>query len=509
MTTKNLIKTTILVAGISIFGKLIGFVREAIIATYFGADNLTDAYFLARNMPALLFPAVCNSISTAFLSVYVNIKTKSGESEGNIFASKSLIVTLGLSAILSILAFVISPYIVPIFAPGFDVETTKLAIILTRITMAAFTLTMGQYMLTAILNSKKFFYGAQVSGVLNSVFIIVFILMMGKDGTVNLLTWATVGGLFVQVIMLLIFTKMRFSFSLDNWDLATTDIKQMLRLSGPILLGNSVVQLSQIVDKVLASGLIVGAVSALSYTNSLSSIVTSVFIVSLSTVLYPTLTENASNYDYDSFSKNLMQNMILLVIVIVPISIISYLYSNDIISIVYSRGKFDNTANNLTSVALSYYSLGFVFIAIREVINRGFYAVGDSKIPMKNGVISVSLNIVLSIILTKYMGIGGIALGSSIAAGVSSIILIYHIQRKINQIKLCDYTTTLKKIIISTFVTLIIAILISAVLRDLSSITRFVFSTIISFGVYVGSLYLLKCKEVLFVLKVIKKKIRH
>jgi putative peptidoglycan lipid II flippase len=201
--------------------------------------------------------------------------------------------------------------------------------------------------------------------------------------------------------------------------------------------------------------------------------------------------------------------MILLVITIVPISIISNLYANDIVSIVYSRGKFDNIANDLTSVALSYYSIGFVFIAIREVIIRGFYAVGDSKTPLKNGVISVGLSIILSIILTKYMGIGGIALASSIAAGVSSIILVYFIRKKIDQLKLSNYSATLVKIFIASFITLITAIVISSVLRDSSSIIRVVLASGISFGIYAGSLYLMKCKEFLFVLKGIKRKISH
>ncbi|PYG87173.1 putative peptidoglycan lipid II flippase [Ruminiclostridium sufflavum DSM 19573] len=507
MKNKSLIKITIFVAGISVIGKLIGFIREAIIAAYFGANNLTDAYFLARNMPALLFPAVCNSISTAFLSVFISKVFRDGEHEGNKFATKALIVTLTISTILSVFAFLITPYIVPIFAPGFNAETERIAILLTKITMAAFTLTMAQYMFTAILNSKKLFYSAQISGVLNNIFIIIIILAFGRDGDVQILTWATIGGLFVQVIILLFFTKKAFSFVIDDWSLFTLDIKKMLKLSGPILLGNSIVQLSQIVDKILASGLMVGAVSALSYTNSLSSIVTSVFIVSLSTVLYPALTENASRNDYDNFSKNLMQNLVLLVVVLVPISIVTYIYSNDIISIVYSRGKFDKVAVHLTSTALSYYSISFVFIAIREVINRGFYAIGDTKTPMKNGVISVGLNIIFSIILTRYMGIGGIALGSSIAAALSSYILSKSLQRKIEQVRLSQYLETLTKIFISALITIFIAFIASAALKSAGSITRFVFATFISFSVYVSALYLLKCNEILYVIRRLRKKV--
>lgn len=499
---KSIIEVSIIVAIIAIFAKIIGFGREAIIAAYYGANNQTDAYFLARNMPALIFPAVCNSLSTAFLSVYVTTKVKEGLERADLFVSRSINISLLISLVLSFIAFIMSPLYVPLLAPGFDTETTKLAVKLTRITMAGFSLTMIQYMLTAVLNSKKFFFGAQIAGIFNNIFIITITILFGKNYGVVFLTLVVIGGLLVQAITLIYLSNkwVKYSFELKIKD---SLINKMIHLTIPILLGNSVIQLSTIVDKIIASNLGEGAVSSLSYTNSLNSVVISVFIVSVSTVLYPTLTENASENDDLMFTKNLIQNLMILVLVIAPISMITVIYSEDIIKLVYYRGEFNVTAVQFTTNALTYYSLGYVFIAIREVIIRGFYATGNSKIPMKNGIISVAINIILSIILSKFIGIRGIALGTSISALISAITLLIIFKNKIKFIKYKQTIPTVIKTVIAIFFTSFILVFISNVTHEFHEIIRFTIAIIIGFGFYTFILFLLRCKELIITHKML------
>lgn len=502
----NVIGISIVVALITVVAKVIGFGREAIIAAYYGATKDTDAYFLARNMPALIFPAVCSSISTAFLSVYVSMRSEKKTEEADAFVSRALNVTLLISFLLSMLALLLSPLFVPLFAPGFDPETTKLAIKLTRITMAAFSFIMLEYMLAAILNSKKIFFSAQIAGVFNNVFIILITIFSGKNNNVIFLTWTVIGGLILQVIILGFCARKEFRYRFligfrDEY------IINMMRLSVPILLGNSIVQLSSIVDKILASGLGEGVVSSISYTNSLNSVVTSVFIVSLSTVLYPTLTENASKHDKARFSKNLLENLIMLVLVITPISLVTAVFSKDIITIVYYHGEFSSSAAEFTANALAYYAAGYVFIAVREIIIRGFYAVGNSKTPMTNGVISVSLSILFSILLSGWMGIRGIAFGNSLAAGISAFLLVKSMNKKLDYIDIRNIWPTLRKTIISGLVTFVALFITSKFTAELSSYLSFVIGTVTGFVIYIISLRMMKCYELLKFIQIIKNNI--
>ena len=147
----NIITATIIVSIIAILGKFLGYAREAIIAAYYGANALTDAFFFAQGMPAMIFPAVCSSLSTAFISLYVSKTYQEGKTEGDRFASRALLASLTIAILLSCVALFILPIIVPIFAPGFKGTTLSLAINLSRIVMGSFALIMAHYMLTAVL----------------------------------------------------------------------------------------------------------------------------------------------------------------------------------------------------------------------------------------------------------------------------------------------------------------------------------------------------------------------
>lgn len=505
-TAKGIIETSIIVALIAIFAKIIGFGRETIVAAYFGASSQTDAYFLALNMPALVFPAICGSLSTAFLSVYITTHTREGSEKADFFASSSLNLSIVLSLLLSFLALILSPIYVPLLAPGFDSETIKLAVNLTRITMAGFPLIMLQYMLTAILNSKKFFFGAQIAGIFYNTFIITITLLLGKSSGVVFLTYVTVTGLLVQVLTLIYFSRKKISY-FSQINVKSPLTKKMILLSLPILAGNSIAQVSAIVDKILASKLGEGAVSSLSYANSLNSVVTSVFIVSLSTVLYPALTENASKNDYNGYLNNLRNNLLMLIMVIAPISVVTVIHAQDIISIVFYHGKFNEAAARYTADALTYYGLGYVFLAIREVLIRGFFAVGDSKSPMINGIISVLTSTLVSVILYRYIGIKGIAIGTSVAAVISSALLIINIKKKLSFIRYKDIIPTVIKIVLSAITTSIMLLLLSVLTSSLSAILRFSIAMIIGFCVYLIMLLLMKCKELLFSFTMIKERI--
>ena len=509
MKVKNILGTTLIVSCIAIVAKVIGFGREAIIAATFGATAATDAYFLAQSMPAMVFPAVCSSISTAFLVIYVDKRIKSGEEFATRFASEALVATLFVALVLSIIGFAIMPLVVPIFAPGFNESTSRLTILLSRITMGSFIFTMLQYMLTSILNARRFFYGPQVAGVLCSIFIITVTLLFGKNQTVEFLTWIVVGGLIIQICFLLLMTVAKAGFTFKIGPIANNEIWGMLRLAVPILLGNSVVQANTIVDKVLASGLTIGAVSALSYSNSLNSIVTSVFIVSLSTVLYPALVESASKEDNSSFANNLMQNLQMLFIIIAPISLITAIYSSDVVTIVFQRGSFQSTATDLTSNALTYYALGYAFIGIREIVIRGFYAIGDSKTPMYNGVLSVGLNIILSVILVSFMGIGGIALASTIAAVISACAIIVSMTKKMPHISMRMILPTFLKVMMAASVTFIFLHQFSGSTTVTVPLIRFVSGTVAGFVVYGIILALLDWRRAQYLIKMCISRVGH
>lgn len=508
MTSKSIVRTSIVVAMIAILAKIIGFGREAVIAAFYGANASTDAYFLAQNMPGMIFPALCDSIVAAFLPIYVSKCVQEGEEKGNRFASNVLMVTTVLAILLSIFAYFITPYIVPIFASGFSDETLILAVKLTRITMASFVLIMVYSILGTVLNAKKLFYRAQIAGIIFNIIVILVTLMFGKEQSVEFLTWTVVVGHLVQVIALILFCigKVKFSLSLTPID---EDIKQLIRLTTPILLGNSVIQINTIIGKMLASNVAEGAISALSYSGTLNAVVTGVFIASLSTVLYPTLTENAAGDNDFEFNNNLIKSLNFLIMALVPVSIITILFSTDIVTIVFERGSFNKIATIMTAETLMYYAVGYTFAAIREVLVRAFYAFGNSRTPMFNGIISVGTNIIFSIVLSRFMGIAGIALGTSIASMLTAILLIISIKKHIKFIKLSQMLPTTIKLFFAGCATTIVLLIVSRTFQTLSSLSRFILAALIGFSVYFIILLFENCEEVFVIKNIFKNKFKR
>ncbi|MDM8534709.1 murein biosynthesis integral membrane protein MurJ [Clostridiaceae bacterium HSG29] len=501
----SIIKISFIVSIIIMAGKIFGFARDAVIAAYYGANWQTDAFFLAQSMPAMIFPAVCNSLSTAFISLYISRSIEKGEESGESFASRMLIATIFIAGTLSVLAIIFAPWIVPIFAPGFSVFQTTLAIHLTRLTMGAFVLTMAHYMISAILNSKKLFYGSQIAALGYNLTVIMITIGLGQNKDVDALTLTVIFGHFIQVIILIGFAWKHFDFTL-RLNPFHNDSKLLIRLALPILFGNSIVQINNIVDKILASLLEAGAVSALSYSNSLNRFVTGIFIITLSTVIYPSLTASFANKDIKKFNSELLKSLAILPIVILPISIITTIYALDIVSIVYERGNFNVSATKLTATALMFYAGMYVFSSIQEVIIRAFYALKDTKTPMINGAIAVIANSIISVILVRIMGIGGIALGTTISTALASVILWVSLKRKLPDLNLRSLFPSIGKVLLSASIMIIILLASQQYLISFSALIRFLSVTFIGFIIYFGMLILLKCRELMAITNLIKRK---
>lgn len=232
------------------------------------------------------------------------------------------------------------------------------------------------------------------------------------------------------------------------------DTRQLIRLTLPILLGNSIVQINNIVDKALGSTLPEGSLSALSYGNTLSGIVINVLIVSLSTVLYPTLTSDASAGDMETYGATLHRSLNVLSAILVPVTFITVLSAPNIVSIVYERGNFQQEAVAYTTIVLSCYAPMFVASGIREILTRGFFALQDSKTPMRNSAIGVGCNIVFSLVFVRWLGIAGIALGTSLSAYISAVLLFVSMHRRFPQLRLPAYC---KKLLVQCLAGLVMA----------------------------------------------------
>ena len=185
------------------------------------------------------------------------------------------------------------------------------------------------------------------------------------------------------------------------------------------------------VDRTLASTLIEGSVSSLNYANKLNGFVTGIFITSIVSVVYPTLSKLSSERNKERFINAMTKSINVIVLLVTPISVGAIVLSNPIVKFLFERGEFDSNATSMTAAALTMYSIGMVFYGIRDILIRVFHSMQDTNTPMINGIISVVMNILLNVILVKYLGHMGLALATSLSAIICIVLLFKSLKSEI------------------------------------------------------------------------------
>jgi len=399
--------------------------------------------------------------------------------------------------------------IVKLFASGFEGETLELAVSFTRISIVGIFFTSAIYVFSGYLQLKNNFSIPAVMGIPLNLVIIISIVLSAKIDNVAILLVGTVIAMGVQMLLLVPFVlKKGYRYKLVI-DINDQYLKSMIYLSIPVILGISVNQINVLVDRTIASQIAIGGISALTYANRLNLFIQGIFVMSLATVMYPVISKMAAENNIKGLKKSLLETIGSVNLLVIPATIGSMFFAESIVTILFGRGAFDTQAIVLTSSALFFYSIGMIGFGLREVLSRAFYSMQDTKTPMINASIGMALNIILNIILARYLGIGGLALATSISAILTTYLMFISLRKKIGPFGM-------KKISIS-FLKILFASLVMGLIAKLSFnyLTANIFSQnlslIISIGIgaltYFGIIYFMKIDDVDVIVNAVKKKV--
>ena len=222
--------------------------------------------------------------------------------------------------------------------------------------------------------------------------------------------------IFSQFLLLIIYvykSKYTYQFKLDFKD---DNIRKMMILAFPAILGTSVAQINILIDRTMASKIAVGGITALNYSSTLSVVIIGIFVLSISTVIYPKISKICAENKMDELKSVLSGAISAVNVMVMPAIVGLMIFAEPIVELLYGRGEFDITALLMTSNALFFYSIGIIGLSHREILSNTFFSLQDTKTPMINAAIAMVLNIVLNIVLSKYLGIGGLALATSISS---------------------------------------------------------------------------------------------
>ena len=499
-------KSAIILMFITLISKITGFIRDIILAQSFGASIITDAYLTALNIPVVLFDGISSSLGTTYIPMFFKIKEEDGNDSVNKFTSNILNIVILLSIIFIIISVIFTPYIVKIFAIGFKGEEFKLTVKFSRILIFSMIFIATNGLISSYLVANGKFYISGLVTIPFNIFCIISIII-GSLTNSKIMVIGTLIAYIAQLLFQIPFLlKTGYKHNLKI-NLKDENIKKILYLIVPVFLGSYVNQINAIVNRTLASTLEFGSITALNYANKLNIFAVGILVISISTVMYPILSKLASENNIVEFKRSLLRNIDIVVIVMLPIMIGIMILSTPIVKILFEQGSFNSHDTYLTSTALFYYSVGIVAVGIRDITSRAFYSLQDTKTPVKNAVIAVFINMICSIILVKVLGIGGLAVSSSISSILGALLLILDLRKKIGNLGLKSSILTFIKCSIASIIMGILVInSYNIVLNFSTEIIALIISVFIGIFTYYIMNIILRVDEVLIITNQIKNK---
>ncbi|MGD9364838.1 MAG: murein biosynthesis integral membrane protein MurJ [Desulfobacteraceae bacterium] len=430
------------VGSATLFSRILGYVRDMVIASLFGAGLVSDAFIVAFRIPNLLRRLFGEgSLSIAFVPVFTDCLNHKGRDEAEQLALSSLRSLLVLLVLGSVMGIILTPVIVHLLAYGFTEIPEKFALCvkLTRI-MIPYSLFIGLVALCmGILNVLGHFAAPAMAPALLNIAMI---------GMVTIFAWLSPSsitrslGLALGVLMggvlqlglqvpFLIKNGIRVWRSVPFWH---PDMKQVLVLMGPTLFGAAVYQINNLVICLLGSLLPQGSVSYLYYADRLVQFPLGVFAIAMATAVFPTLSHQASMGQMEALQSSFIHALQLVFFITLPAMVGLIVLREPIVAILFQRGAFDGQTTRLTAGALLYYGIGlWAFAAVRILIYT-FYALKDTRTPVKIALGAITANIILGTVLMQSMRHNGLALALSLASMLHLMLLALALRKKMGAI---------------------------------------------------------------------------
>lgn len=419
---------------LSAFTKIFGFIREILLGRFFGIGEVAEAYKIAQTIPILILMVVGTGLSTGFIPTYNRVLANKGKKMANRFMANTMNGAVFLGIIFCLIVALFPGVFVKLFASGFTGDKLELTMRFTRVAVWGVLFSLISYIMQPYLQINERYWVPAMMGIpMNLIFYLSY--PAGKYLNEMFLPLGIVLSVVVQVLWMYPFVRregFRWEPVLDRKD---EDLKHLIYLVLPVLLGVAVNQINLIVDRTMASRVLDGGVAALDYANRMNGFVQGIFIYSVMTVVFPRISKLFIKKDYREVEQMTTNAMVTMSLVVLPCIVGLMVFSTEIITMLFRGGAFDDRAVALTSGAMFFYAPGLIGFAFREILARVFYSMNDTKTPTFNAAIAVVINIFLNIILSQFMGINGLALATTIAGILSSFLLMLALKRQ-GQMKL-------------------------------------------------------------------------
>lgn len=432
--SSKLLKSTAIVSSMTLISRVSGLIRDVVMAALLGTGVMSDAFFMAFRIPNFLRRIFGEgAFSQAFIPVFSEL-TERNTAEARQFVSSMSGMLALITFAITLVGMVFAPLFVRLLAPGYVDEPEKFALTVDalRIMFPYFFCISLVAMSGSILNTVNRFAVPAVTPVLLNICMIVamwVLVPLLEQASQALAIGVLVAG-FVQLVFQMPSLKKEGYLPRPRIDRNNPAMRRVFGLMLPAIFSVSAAQINMIVNSVLASFLVTGAVSWLYFADRLMEFPVGVFGIALATVVLPSLSKEHTSGTAQSFSGMMDWALRWVVIIAVPSSFALYLLATPLLSTILQRGEFTAYSVEMSALALQAFAVGVCGFIFVKVLAPGFFARQDTKTPMKIAIIAVLVNIVCSVVLVRSMAHTGLALAISIAAWVNASLLFAMLIRK-------------------------------------------------------------------------------
>lgn len=397
-TTFSIPLAALILGSAALASRILGLVRDRILAGTFGAGEELDIYFAAFRVPDFMYSIVIGgAVSAAFVPVFISYFAKREEEAWEVARSFFYII-LFLLLLLSGLLFIFMPFIVPFIAPGFTAESKDLVTLMSRIMLLSSIFLGLSAVFSGVLHSLRKFFIYSLAPIFYNVGIIIGALFFTQYWGVFGLAWGVVLGAFLHMIV-----QIPISFSSGFrlvpvrhiWHPATGRI---IKLMLPRVFGLAAYQINQWVVTAIASTLAVGSLAVFTFANNIHYLPIGIVGISFATAVFPSLSQAASKKQHQRYLYEFSRTLRTVLFLVLPLSTLFFVLRAHIVRIILGTGEFSWDDTRLTAAALGIFAFGIFAYALAPIVARAFYARENTRTPVIASTIGIVVNIVLSLL---------------------------------------------------------------------------------------------------------------
>ena len=452
--SKTLTSAAIILGAASLISRLLGVLRDRVLAGEFGAGIELDMYYTAFRIPDLVFNLlVLGALSAGFIPVfteYLKNKTKAWELV-NIVLN---VLTVAL-ILLTVLLIILAPWLIKIIAPGFDADQVALTSGLTRVMFLSPILLGISGIFGSVLQSLKRFFIYSVAPIIYNIGIIIGALIFTRYWGIYGLAWGVVFGAFMHLIIqtiAVLVSGYRYQWQLD---LTNKGLIRILKMMVPRTLSLIVSQFNLLVVTIIGSTLAAGSIAIFNLANNIQSFPLGLFGISFAIAAFPALAElsNKKKQFIDTLSLTIRQILFF----IVPASVLLIVLRAQVVRVILGSGRFDWEDTIVTLETLSLFAFSLFAQALVLVLIRAFFALEDSKTPFYAGLINAFANIIMAVMLVEPFGVAGLALAFSLSTILNFVLLLLILHYRLGKLDGDKVASSSIKILVATFMLAITA----------------------------------------------------